>query len=423
MNKIPFVVALVADPVDQLYAQASDSAIQILTERIAYMLPDTQVVLLSLLNNHHEVALAKVAWRGGAQVWHLSAADADTPVWMEFVSKQLDLPLAFAAASGEDLGREEFPLAWLVAHCHLLLAVSNVADGSRAHTAHQFRAHSIPPELGGKRGVFFAAETGASLLLRAGEALDLATVERKIEFPAGRCFESWVPQLRELNRANKGLAQLDGKVCARSMWDMPLDPTDLKTTQTFQQIDTLSRRHQTMVTILHSLILTTGLGAVLLLQWMGDHIRTLPLADLYAIAFMLIGTGHIWVRKWESNDQYADYRALAEGLRVQYYWRKAGIRDAPAEYFLHKHQQRLGWVRDALKLFHLASPASQPDQKFCMDFWVKKQADYHRGSARRNGLRSIYLSRTVWALYSISLLFTFVSFFLQMTSVRSGGLG
>lgn len=260
-------------------------------------------------------------------------------------------------------------------------------------------------------------------MLQAGETWSSALVERKIEFPAGRCFDIWLPQLRELNRANKGLAHLNGKVGTRSLQDIPVDPADMETTQTFQQIDTLSRRHQTLVTILHSVTLAAGLGAVLLLQWTGDHIRTLPLADLYAITFMLLGTGHLWVRQWESNDQYADCRALAEGLRAQYYWRKAGITDAPAEYFLHKHQQRLGWVRDALKLFHLAPPASRPDQQFCMDSWVKKQAEYHHGSARRNGLRAKYLSRMVWILYGISLLLTSIAFFLRMPPGRNGARG
>lgn len=154
MKKIPFVVGLVADSVEQVHAQESELTIQVLMERLACLMPDTPIVFLSLLRTHHEVTLAKAASRQGAHIWYLKAKDAGLQEWGEFVQKQMDLPPTFTAVPGEAPQGEELPLAWLVAHCHLLLAVSNGATGLRAKTAHRFRIHSIPPELGGKRGFF-----------------------------------------------------------------------------------------------------------------------------------------------------------------------------------------------------------------------------------------------------------------------------
>ena len=57
-------------------------------------------------------------------------------------------------------------------------------------------------------------------------------------------------------------------------------------------------------------------------------------------------------RDW--HRKYIDYRALAEGLRVQAYWRQAGIAATGDEQFAHenflqKQDVDLGWIRNAMR--------------------------------------------------------------------------
>ncbi|MBB1471676.1 hypothetical protein H5368_01375 [Luteimonas sp. MC1782] len=63
---------------------------------------------------------------------------------------------------------------------------------------------------------------------------------------------------------------------------------------------------------------------------------------------MLIASRREWQRK------YLDYRALAEGLRVQSYWRRAGIVVAGTRAFAHdnfmqKQDVELGWIRNVMR--------------------------------------------------------------------------
>jgi hypothetical protein len=71
------------------------------------------------------------------------------------------------------------------------------------------------------------------------------------------------------------------------------------------------------------------------------------------LAFALGGLLAAWARRRGWDRRYLDYRALAEGLRVDFYWELAGVRahfdDAFAhEGFLHRHAQ-LEWMRAAMR--------------------------------------------------------------------------
>ncbi|WP_230474670.1 hypothetical protein [Dyella monticola] len=68
-------------------------------------------------------------------------------------------------------------------------------------------------------------------------------------------------------------------------------------------------------------------------------------------------------REW--HRKYLDYRALAEGLRVQLYWRRAGIlKDTDHEFahdnFLQKQNVELGWIRNVMRAMGL-QPVKKPE--------------------------------------------------------------
>ncbi|GLQ52324.1 hypothetical protein ACFFJT_01390 [Dyella flava] len=70
-------------------------------------------------------------------------------------------------------------------------------------------------------------------------------------------------------------------------------------------------------------------------------------------------------REW--HRKYLDYRALAEGLRIQLYWRRAGIlKETDHEFahdnFLQKQNIELGWIRNVMRAVVLQPPRKpEPD--------------------------------------------------------------
>ena len=102
-----------------------------------------------------------------------------------------------------------------------------------------------------------------------------------------------------------------------------------------------------------------------------------------------IGEHRQWHRK------HLDYRALAEGLRVQFYWSLAGVIDVQsAEFaydnFLQKQDVDLGWIRHVMRNVSLARSRDKVPQTAWVD-WVIEQ--WVGDEDRQTGQLSYYRSK------------------------------
>ncbi|MBS0556319.1 MAG: hypothetical protein JSR27_02765 [Proteobacteria bacterium] len=107
-------------------------------------------------------------------------------------------------------------------------------------------------------------------------------------------------------------------------------------------------------------------------------------ADGFIYVFLLLFASGVAIstiaRRREWHRKYLDYRALAEGLRVQGYWRRAGISlTGDPEFAQDSLQQKqdiaLDWVRDAMRGADLirqpGAPGQRPAQlQAVIDEWI-----------------------------------------------------
>lgn len=125
-------------------------------------------------------------------------------------------------------------------------------------------------------------------------------------------------------------------------------------------------------------------------------------------------------RGW--HRKYLDYRALAEGLRIQSYWRRAGIsltRDHAFAHddFLQRQNVELGWIRNVMRASGLppshAPPATTSSLAGVIAEWVGEPGRsgqlhyYERKSAECAGLHRITETigaLSLWGGVSISVL-------------------
>jgi hypothetical protein len=125
----------------------------------------------------------------------------------------------------------------------------------------------------------------------------------------------------------------------------------------------------------------------------------LPDQDDFIYVFLLLFAGGVWLatlarrRGW--HRKYLDYRALAEGLRVQGYWRRAGISltgdpEFAQDSFMQKQDIELGWTRNVMRSAALTRPpdSGNPDAELreVIAEWVGDdahggQVDYFRSKA------------------------------------------
>lgn len=124
------------------------------------------------------------------------------------------------------------------------------------------------------------------------------------------------------------------------------------------------------------------------------------LVDQAAMIFLFIGLFSAGVildrlaRRREWHRKYIDYRALAEGLRVQRYWYRAGVAAADSIAFAHdnfmqKQDVELGWIRNVMR----AAGVNAPDREGVSASELHAVIDEWIGTPERDGQLGYYSRR------------------------------
>jgi hypothetical protein len=125
----------------------------------------------------------------------------------------------------------------------------------------------------------------------------------------------------------------------------------------------------------HACALLTGVGYLFY-----TDVWTTPLVVGLIVAVMLasVGVNALAVRSgW--HRKYLDYRTLAEGLRVQFYWAAAGVTSGNQTKFAHDNflqmqDTELGWIRNVMRVAGMecdVAPFVDPrGLTFSIDEWI-----------------------------------------------------
>ena len=123
----------------------------------------------------------------------------------------------------------------------------------------------------------------------------------------------------------------------------------------FRIADFLAIYYQTRVTLalrlIYSFAVLMGLAFIAYTDIPNAEFMVYAFLGLFAFGFVIakLADRGAWHRK------YLDYRALAEGLRVQFYWAAAGVMgERHSKYahdnFLQKQDVELGWIRNVMRV-------------------------------------------------------------------------
>ncbi len=151
---------------------------------------------------------------------------------------------------------------------------------------------------------------------------------------------------------------------------------------TFACADVLARRYQKVTHTILRTVISLAVGLALTFEVYSEiwPIREMP--ELYLGIFSAIVLLYLWQKRQDTQGRYLDYRALAEGLRVQFYWRLAGLPDSVSASYLRKQLDELRWIREALRGSNVLPPPEDPRADLVLAHWVRGQADYFRSRAK-----------------------------------------
>ena len=115
----------------------------------------------------------------------------------------------------------------------------------------------------------------------------------------------------------------------------------------------------------------------------------LPVIAGYLITLVAAYAVFKWAERRHYHRKYLDYRALAEGLRVQFFWKMAGMNEPVAKYYLIRQESELDWIRHALRTLDFVGSIHStvhPSSKLSVikQSWVDAQTKYYERALLRD---------------------------------------
>lgn len=105
---------------------------------------------------------------------------------------------------------------------------------------------------------------------------------------------------------------------------------------------------------------------------------------------------NLWVQKRDYQNKHQDYRALAEGMRVQFYWRLAGLELSVADHYLRKQRSELDWICSAIRVWNIPEVSEDSETEnpetfdqdrrlnLVLKHWVEDQSNFFVRAAKRD---------------------------------------
>lgn len=437
-GKIPLVVGVTGhrDIIEQ-DRPVYEKAVRDFFEALRTQYPNTPITLLSSLAEGADRLAAQIALDCGHELvaplpFPVEEYERDfpesVPEFRELLGKtaapnRFSLPLAKGNTSlsiQQDSASRELQYAGIAAYLasksHVVLALwdgrYDIKTGGTAEVV-KFMLKGVPPALDGDGSLLDPADTGPVYHILTRRARDKASVSApgagRWIYPAERDRSACETVFRHIEAFNADKARRNRTGVARAReYLLPetkaLDSAATRIVDIYGFADSMAIDYQRFARrMLISILVLAGAMALAFEIYAHLLVERYVLA-LYPLFFLIITGAYFWHRSVGAHGKYLDYRALAEGLRVQLFWRLAGLNDGVTGSYLRKQNDELEWIRDALRTTSLIPADRQKrDLDLVYGHWIKDQEDYFVSGARRQHERVEQLERLSNWLYGAGL--------------------
>jgi ABC-type multidrug transport system fused ATPase/permease subunit len=181
--------------------------------------------------------------------------------------------------------------------------------------------------------------------------------------------------------------------------------------EVFARADALAMRYQKQAhTFMRAMFWLGGL-LVLAFSTYAHLLTSWYVLILYPVVYLVAMTVFWWQERGEFYERFLDYRALAEGIRVQLFWRLAGVSDDVSMSYLRKQSDELQWIREAIRALNVVPPLGPTRFDLVEDYWIRGQhgqLTYFRKSAKRDKQRLETTRRSARVLYAAGLVLSVI---------------
>jgi hypothetical protein len=127
-----------------------------------------------------------------------------------------------------------------------------------------------------------------------------------------------------------------------------------------------------------------ALGYILHVELWDEYVLSWLILPVFLVIAVIL---HDRAKKTRVEQRYLDYRALAEALRVQFFWELSGIEESVADYYLRHYREETDWIHSALHNLYLlrekgTSSCSRRTLDIIQQYWVSDQMSWYQTKAK-----------------------------------------
>jgi len=276
---------------------------------------------------------------------------------------------------------------YVAAHCHILIALwDGVQTRAAAGAAEvvRLRLHDPSREDGGLLNPDFGGPVYWLSAPRRGSGGDASAAPRWL-FPPDTdeaLFRTVWARIERFNIDAESLPRTytHGEALIPGLAARPAP--DRYLAAAYARADGLARRYRRVTHSVLRIVIALAVALALTFEVYAELMPRRELPGIYLLIFLAVTLLYLWQRRVDAQGRYLDYRALAEGLRVQFYWRLAGLPNSASQSYLRKQLDELRWIREALRGANALPPPSEPRVDLVLKYWVHGQAHYFRHRAQ-----------------------------------------
>ncbi len=331
--------------------------------------------------------------------------------------------------------------AYIARHSHILIAlwdeVTSEKVGGTAQIV-QFRLEGVPEPYGPRTTpldlvasgplyhVVTQRKSNSKTVGRPGELRKLYPRGYKDDQAAEAAYHRIYSRTDEFNRDSQRFASLLARSRASSKHFLfsgdreSLGPQLNRIINCYAEADSLAAFFQRYTLGIMKTLFVLVLAGVSFLQAYSDLDTQRKFLFIYMV---ILGVAYFiyWrAKRSEYHSKYLDYRALAEGLRVQFFWRLAGLKKPVADHYLRKQRSELDWIRKAIRVWTLspdfeeksgeAAASNSEKLRLVLSEWVEDQRRFFERRLKRDKRSLKWQKLGVKLLFGASLLLSALQF-------------
>jgi len=316
--------------------------------------------------------------------------------------------------------------AYIVRHSQILIGLWDGKEGKKGGTSEiiKLKLKGLPDEYHPHRDKLDKPDTGPAYIINtrrkgSNSADSTSDLELEIKYPEDENRDYFNDIFKRFDEFNEESEKLGKAEIEESRKKLANDSSDKEkfVSYIYAEADTLAIKYKRKWRYYNTILIVVGVMTTLIFVsyfLMNSNYLLLfygILFTLFAILFKFLNIFHKYHQK------YVDYRVLAEGLRILFFMRLAGLHEDPEDYYLKKHRINFRWGREIIRSANIFDPQPEPDFQTIGEYWIKPENDYYKKNADENNRRSITYKKLSLAFFISSILVILITITLKFLNI------